>query len=114
MSELSEILPEHDFWRAVVLGGFAVFFTGIIAIVASEASYLLGIVAVLGFLVWYLRDGDETAVVQEEEEAELDAVEVLRARYANGDIDEAEFEGRLDTLLETESAEPREKELSFE
>ncbi|WP_231185196.1 SHOCT domain-containing protein [Haladaptatus sp. DYF46] len=114
MSELSEILPEDDFWRVVVLGGFAVFFTGVIAIVASEASYLLGIVAVLGFLVWYLRDGGETVVEKEAEETELDAVEVLRARYANGDIDEAEFEGRLDTLLETETAESREKELSFE
>jgi uncharacterized membrane protein len=114
MSELSEILPEHDFWRAVVLGGFAVFFTGIIAIVATEASYLLGIVAFLGFLVWYLREGGEATVEQVEDRNELDAVEVLRARYANGDIDETEFEGRLDTLLETESTESREKELSFE
>ncbi|EFW89807.1 hypothetical protein ZOD2009_21532 [Haladaptatus paucihalophilus DX253] len=114
MSELSEILPEHDFWRAVVLGGFAIFLTGIITVVATQAPYLLGIIAVLGFLVWYLRDGDETAVEDDEDEAELDAVEMLRARYANGDIDEAEFERRLDTLLEAEPSEPREKELSFE
>lgn len=33
-----------------------------------------------------------------------DPVERLRGRYAEGDIDEAEFERRLDALLETEGA----------
>ncbi|ERG89507.1 MAG: putative membrane protein (DUF2078) [halophilic archaeon J07HX5] len=34
---------------------------------------------------------------------EPDPLETLRNRYARGDIDEAEFERRLDALLETES-----------
>jgi uncharacterized membrane protein len=34
---------------------------------------------------------------------ENDPLESLRARYANGEIDEAEFERRVERLLETES-----------
>jgi uncharacterized membrane protein len=41
-----------------------------------------------------------TATTGEEE-----ALETLRNRYARGEIDEAEFERRLDALLETESVE---------
>lgn len=37
--------------------------------------------------------------------AETDALETLRNRYARREIDEAEFERRLDALLETESVE---------
>lgn len=35
-----------------------------------------------------------------------DPVERLRERYAHGEIDEVEFERRLDTLLSTEDADP--------
>lgn len=35
-----------------------------------------------------------------------DPVERLRERYANGEIDDVEFERQLETLLETEGADP--------
>lgn len=39
-----------------------------------------------------------------EDPAPSDPVDRLRERYAEGDIDEAEFERRLDALLDTEDA----------
>lgn len=112
---LSEILPEHDFWRACVLGGSVVFLTGMVVILANQAPNVLGIAVILAFAAWWKsKKGDAEDAKSSAEASELDAVEVLRARYASGDIDETEFEDRLDTLLETEATKPREKELSFE
>lgn len=52
---------------------------------------------------WWERfgvDDSEQADTDEDEEA-ADPVAVLRHRYAAGEIDDAEFEARLDALLET-------------
>lgn len=67
---------------------------------------LLPVVAILGedFPLVEPADGSGTTGVMEESTDE-DPVATLRRRYATGEIDEAEFERRLDRLLETEELE---------
>lgn len=55
------------------------------------------VVPVLAILTYYDEDADESA--------ETDPLAMLRERYARGELTEAEFERRLDRLLETEDIE---------
>lgn len=50
---------------------------------------------------WQRFGGDSESVEAEEETTDEDAMEVLKRRYAAGEIDDGEFEARLDALLET-------------
>jgi uncharacterized membrane protein len=74
--------------------------TGLTALIAA-VGYLL-VVPVAAFLheplVTMIRDDDPV----DEQQAALDR---LRDRYASGEIDEPEFERRLERLLETETVE---------
>ncbi|WP_226012301.1 SHOCT domain-containing protein [Halomicrobium salinisoli] len=54
-----------------------------------------------GLARWY-EERDEESPDDESADESGDALEQLRARYARGEIDEAEFEHRLERLLETE------------
>lgn len=76
----------------------------------AEAIVILGWLCLTPvFLFW----GDLVAgwvFGPEEEEGNLAATEMLKRRYAAGDIDEAEFERRLDGLLASEHRE-RERDL---
>ncbi|WP_281194693.1 SHOCT domain-containing protein [Halorubrum sp. F4] len=67
---------------------------------------LLPVVAILGedFPLVEPADGAETTAARSRSTHE-DPVAALRNRYATGEIDEAEFERRLDRLLETEGLE---------
>ena len=58
--------------------------------------------AAVGLAKWYVADEALDDSPQDERE---DALTALRERYANGEIDEAEFERRVERLLETESVE---------
>ncbi|GAA0228241.1 SHOCT domain-containing protein [Haladaptatus pallidirubidus] len=112
---LDELLPEDDFWRTATFCVFLVFLVPLVAITGALAPEALIAGVVLAFIAWIanqLRDSGNDAT--NADERERDALETLRKRYANGEIGESEFEQRLDTLLETESPTPREKELSFE
>jgi uncharacterized membrane protein len=51
------------------------------------------------------RDRTTDAVRSDERDGEDDALQRLRARYAAGEIGDAEFERRLERLLETEDVE---------
>ncbi|MEA1931005.1 MAG: SHOCT domain-containing protein [Euryarchaeota archaeon] len=64
----------------------------------------------MGVTKWYeQRQTDHhTPTLESTTTAEEEALETLRNRYARGEIDEAEFERRLEALLETESVEDAE------
>ena len=66
---------------------------------------LFVLLPVLHTLAKPLPDGDDDGGRSGRERSGDPALDALRERYARGDIDEAEFDRRLDRLLETEDAE---------
>lgn len=89
----------------LILGlGFAALFTG-------QSWFWL--VWVIGFAVilpllsiaFGLDDDDADEPEAEPRDEEAEALEELKRRYARGDLDEEEFEARLERLLETEDVE---------
>lgn len=74
--------------------------------------------AVMGLTEWYERQRtDHHAPAAESTTtttADEEALETLRSRYARGEIDEDEFERRVETLLETESVDDAEAYTSRE
>jgi len=101
------------------LPGIVVFLTlGVMAVAIWTNVVPVWLVAVVGFAVLLPLSGilsraltgestsvdDEAATTRREETAEAaDALEDLRARYARGELTDAEFERRVENLLETES-----------
>jgi len=92
--------------------------TAFFAVVGLEflvpTTFVLGffivvpLVALLGDSLPIVESGSERGVsvesVRSEQSAD-DPIDELRARYARGELDDAEFERRLERLLETEDAE---------
>lgn len=68
--------------------------------------------AVMGLTEWYERQQTDHRPPASKSTttttAEEDALETLRNRYPRGEIDEAEFERRVEALLETESVDDAE------
>lgn len=93
-----------------------------LAIVQPEVAIILVIFGfvfgsdLLGELLTTLREPtDESADDERIPEAEsADALERLRTRYADGELSDAEFERRLEVLLETETAADVERFLAGE
>ncbi|WP_459191227.1 SHOCT domain-containing protein [Halosimplex sp. J119] len=84
--------------------GFAVLFLG--SAIGVEVVTVLGIVTF--FAAIFLSDPIEALLRSDgsdDDDAATDPVDELRQRYARGDIDDVEFEERLDRLLETEDVE---------
>ncbi|PSP49882.1 hypothetical protein BRC60_05910 [Halobacteriales archaeon QH_1_68_42] len=70
--------------------------------------FVIGFVAVLPAATklaeWYeSRSTDVNETEPEDDDEQASALATLRDRYASGEIDEAEFERRVERLLETES-----------
>jgi uncharacterized membrane protein len=95
----------------------AVITLGVALLVAGWSEFW--VVFVVGLLVvtpasikvteWYeSRDSGEESETDGEVDEQQAALATLRDRYANGEIDEAEFERRVERLLETESVEDAE------
>jgi len=99
-----------------VLSG-AIISIGVFLLVADWSLFWLvfvvGFVAVLPAATklaeWYeSRPADEDEADGEDEDKQASALATLRDRYASGEIDETEFERRVERLLETESVEDAE------
>lgn len=86
--------------------------TSLFAVLALEAlvpaTFVLGfflvlpLIGVLGEDLPIVKGESENAAAPEEADEDRDPVERLRERYADGEISDAEFERRLERLLETE------------
>ena len=89
---------------AVVTFGLTALFSVLGLGVAIPATFVTGFFLLLP-LVWFLED-DFPLVEPESKDAGEGTLEnpvaTLRERYATGEIDDDEFERRLDRLLETE------------
>ncbi|MDY6818610.1 MAG: SHOCT domain-containing protein [Halobacteriales archaeon] len=97
--------PDRDSTSSI--GGLVVFLTlGVGLTLLFFGVDWFWIVFVLGFAVVLpmvgILTGDENEPTASEA-TQPDPLETLRERYARGEIDEAEFERRLDRLLDTES-----------
>ncbi len=95
----------EDLWLLIAIVTFALI--SVVAVAGFET--LTAVIATIGwflltpiFLFW----GEEiaTAVFGEVEESEDDPLNELKRRYAAGEIDEEEFERRLDRLFDVEDA----------
>ena len=104
-------LQDHPFGGALVIlagGGVGLAVLSVLLVpvfILAESSAILGFFAFFmllvmsGFGVRQLR-GDET---QPEDADTVDPVTELEGRYVRGELTEAEFERRLDTIVETEA-----------
>ena len=95
--------------QAVVSG--AIISIGVFLLVADWSLFwlvfVIGFVAVLPAATklaeWYESRSTDVDETEPEDDKQASALATLRDRYASGEIDEAEFERRVERLLETES-----------
>lgn len=79
-------------------------------ILAGQSPALLAVFGGFLFVGWLLvqigvfEDDSERRTDRSTDDSQLDPLETLQLRYANGEIDEAEFEHRLDRIMESSEA----------
>lgn len=84
-------------WTAIIMG--IIMAVPVSAILATQAPAALLALIVLGFTAWA---GVRTGVLGRDEATEADPLATLQERYAAGELTEAEFERRLDRLLDSD------------
>lgn len=104
MSDVRTVLAENG-RRVVIFLGLAVMFIG--GGLDVDFIAVLGLVVLVGGMI--LGDVVEDFFESSAAAATTDPVETLRDQYARGEIDETEFERRLDRLLETEPVDEQTK-----
>lgn len=80
-------------------------------ILAGQSPPLLAVFGGLAFVGWLLvqigvfdEESERSVDSRTDDLSQLDPLETLQLRYANGEIDEAEFEHRLDRIMESSEA----------
>lgn len=84
-------------WTAIIMG--IIMAVPVSSILATQAPAALLALIVLGFTAWA---GVRTGVLGRDEATEADPLATLQERYAAGELTEAEFERRLDRLLDSD------------
>lgn len=87
---------------AVLSFGLTSLFAVLMLELLVPVTFIVGFF-ILSPLVWLLGDDFPLVESESDEETAEDPLKTLRERYAAGEIDHAEFERRLDRLLETEN-----------
>ncbi|WP_135824660.1 SHOCT domain-containing protein [Halorussus ruber] len=120
-----------QFEKKRLLGTLSVLTFGLTALAAVlHLDFIVPVIFVLGYFVlvpmvamlgdslpMVASESDEDAAVESVQSASSgdDAIDELRARYARGELTDAEFERRLERLIETEDADAkRSKERVFD
>ena len=76
-------------------GGFGIFF---VLVALLNVAFVVGVIAAIFYGIRWLMRQNARDRYQGEPKAEDTALELLRQRYARGEIDAAEFEERKRTL----------------
>lgn len=102
--------PSSGYSRGTLMGTVAVLTFGLTALTSVlGGGVLIPTIFITGFFVLIPLIGilgDDFPLVESPTETpRKDPVETLRDRYARGEIDQAEFERRLEYLVETEDTE---------
>ena len=100
MSDVRSVLAEEGRRVLIFIGLAVVLFGGGLNVTFIS---VVGVVIMLGGLI--LGDVVEDYFEQSNEVPAMDPLEELRARYARGELSDAEFNRRIDRLLETEAVE---------
>ena len=101
-SDIGHYLPDSHGERVFVFLVLFLVVMPILVILAAEAPLVLSAAIGVGFVAWLARQTGLIGDAEDDAADEPDPLKTLLNRYARGEIDETEFERRLDVLVETD------------